>query len=151
MTESNSASRPAIGAPLQGFPVHGGRASGVALVTDQCLSFNLGVDERSGVVIEPGHPLQGQSVAGKILVYRGGKGSTASSFSLLQLVALGCGPLALVVTEADAITVAGAVLSAIPLVHGFPVDPTAAIRTGDVIVVDGDTGIVQHLQNSGDA
>src|SRR5690606_6523131 len=137
----NAMSSHAMWSPLQGVPLSGGKVSGSALVTDQRLSFNLGVDERSGVVIEPGHPLQGQTIAGKVLVYPGGKGSTASSFSLLQLVALGCGPLALVLVEADAITVAGAVLSAIPLVHAFPSDPTVTIRTGDLILVDGDTGI----------
>lgn len=131
---------------LQGFSVNGGKASGKALVTEQRLSFNLGVDERSGIIVEPGHQLQGQSVAGKILVYAGGKGSTASSFSLLQLVALGCGPLALVVVEADAVTVAGAVLSGIPLLHKFSTDPTTIISTGETLLVDGDRGIVEHLQ-----
>ena len=118
----------------------------MALVTRQAIAFNLGVDERTGLVIEKGHELEGQLIAGKILVFPGGKGSTASSFSLLQLASLGLGPTALVNLQSDAIIAAGAVLAAIPLVHRCTKSPIDSIKSGDWVRVNGTTGIVEILR-----
>lgn len=131
---------------LQGRGVTEGEAEGIALVTREPIAFNLGVDERTGVVIDRGHELEGQSVAGKILVFPGGKGSTASSFSLMQLASLGLGPVAMVNVQSDAIVAAGAVLAGIPLVHRCAQDPTATIRTGARVRVNGSTGTVDVLE-----
>jgi len=38
------------------------------------MSFFGGVDPETGVVIERGHELQGQSVKGRVLVFPSGKG-----------------------------------------------------------------------------
>jgi hypothetical protein len=133
---------------LQGTGIVGGAAEGPALVTTEALAFNLGVDEKTGLVIERGHALEGQSVAGKVVVFRGGKGSSASSFSILQLVRRGCGPVALVNVQSDAVVAAGAVLARIPLVHRCDQDPTKLIRSGDRIRVDGDTGRVELLEDA---
>lgn len=127
---------------FKGIGLVGGRAEGEALVTTDAIAFNLGVDERTGMVIEPGHALAGRSVAGRIVICRGGKGSSAGSFSLLQLAHAGLAPAAIVNLQADAVITAGAVLARIPLVHRLDVDPTTAIRTGERVRVDGDAGTV---------
>jgi predicted aconitase with swiveling domain len=131
---------------LQGEAVTGGVASGEALVTSERIAFNLGVDERTGVVVERGHALEGQSIAGKVLVFTGGKGSTASSFSLLQMVTARRGPVAMVNRESDAIVAAGAVLAGIPLVHRCVPDAIDTIATGDRVCVDGSNGTVAILE-----
>ncbi|MBM3488049.1 MAG: DUF126 domain-containing protein [Alphaproteobacteria bacterium] len=125
-----------------GIGLVGGIAEGSALVTSDGIAFNLGVDERTGIVIEPGHPLAGQSVAGRVVVCRSGKGSSAGSFSLLQLADNRLAPAAIVNIQADAVITAGAVLARIPLVHRLDIDPTAAIRSGERVRVDGDAGTV---------
>ena len=61
---------------LIGRKIFGGCAEGDALVTSQGISFFGGVDPDSGMVIERGHELEGQSMAGKVLVFPSGKGST---------------------------------------------------------------------------
>jgi uncharacterized protein len=127
---------------LRGSAITPGRAAGEALVTRERIAFNLGVDERTGVVVERGHELEGTCIAGKVLVFPGGKGSTASSFSMLQMVSRGCGPIALVNMESDAIVAAGAVLAGIPLVHRCNPDPLVTLRTGDLVEVDGAEGTV---------
>jgi predicted aconitase with swiveling domain len=134
-----------VTARLQGQGVTEGEAEGVALVTREPIAFNLGVDERTGIVIEKGHELEGQSISGKVLVFPGGKGSTASSFSLLQLASLGRGPVALVNIQSDAIVAAGAVLAAIPLVHRCSRNPVELIKTGDRVRVNGRTGAVEVI------
>jgi hypothetical protein len=131
---------------LQGEAVTDGAVIGEALVTSERIAFNLGVDEQTGVVVERGHALEGVSIAGKVLVFAGGKGSTASSFSLLQMVHAGRGPVAMVCRESDAIIAAGAVLARIPLVHRCVPDAVEAIATGDRVRVDGANGTVAILE-----
>ncbi len=131
---------------LQCRGVTEGVAEGEALVTRERLAFNLGVDEQTGIVVERGHALEGISLAGKVLVFVGGKGSTASSFSLLQMVSAGRGPVAMVNRESDAIVAAGAVLAAIPLVHRCVPDAIETIATGDRVRVDATRGTVEILE-----
>jgi hypothetical protein len=127
----------------KGIGLVGGTAEGPALVTREGIAFNLGVDERTGKIIEAGHELEGLSVAGRVVVCPNGKGSSAGSFSLLQLAARGLAPAAIVHIQAEAVVIAGAVLARIPLVHRLDVDPTAVITTGQTVRVDGATGDVR--------
>ncbi len=137
--------KPPRSGKYHGVGLVAGTAEGQALVTREGIAFNLGVDERTGLVIEAGHELEGQSVAGKIVICPSGKGSSAGSFSLLQLAARGLAPAAIINIQAEAVIVAGAVLAKIPLVHRLDVDPTAAIMNGQRIRVDGTTGEVRVI------
>jgi predicted aconitase with swiveling domain len=133
---------------LRGQGVTGGSAEGVALVSREPIAFNLGVDEQTGQIIESGHELEGQSVVGVVLVFPGGKGSTASSFSLLQLASQNRGPVAMVNVQSDAIVAAGAVLAKLPLVHRCDSDPIQSIQTGDLVRVDGSAGTVTIVKGA---
>jgi len=123
----------------------GGIGEGVALVTSEGIAFNLGVDEVTGIVIETGHALEGECVAGRVVVCRSGKGSTAGSFSLLQLSRRGLAPAAIVNTQADAVITAGCVLAEIPLVHRLDTDITT-FSSGDMLRVDGGAGTVKFIK-----
>ncbi len=129
---------------FKGHGLVGGIAEGAALVTADGIAFNLGVDETTGIVIEAGHPLKDASVAGRVLVCRSGKGSTAGSFSLLQLAERGLAPAAIINIQADAVVTAGCVLADIPLVHRLDTD-IAEFATGTRLRVDGDAGTVEML------
>ena len=61
-----------------------GKAEGRALVTDKSLCFWGGLDPETGKIIETGHPLEGQDVTGKVLIFPRGHGSSSSS-GVLQL------------------------------------------------------------------
>ncbi len=65
---------------IKGKSVTGGMAEGDANVTHMPISFTGGVDPDSGTMREPDHELEGQSVAGKILVFPAGKRSTTGSW-----------------------------------------------------------------------
>jgi len=97
------------------------------------------VDPDTGVVLEPLHPLQGQSVKGTVLVFPTGKGSTVGSYTILRLARSGAGPVAIVNEESEAIVAVGAIISDIPMVD--QVDITQ-IHDGDWVVVDGDKVLV---------
>ncbi len=102
--------------PQRGRVIHRGRASGRALTSEQSLSFFGGFDLETGVVTERGHPLEGQAVAGRVLVFPTGTGSTVGSFALLRMVRGGVGPAALVMRSCDTTVAVGAIIAEIPCV-----------------------------------
>ncbi|MEM3953084.1 MAG: DUF126 domain-containing protein, partial [Nitrososphaerota archaeon] len=67
---------------VKGRVIKKGKVRGEALRSTQPISFLGGVDPETGIVIEKGHELEGRSIAGKILVFPRGKGSTVSSYIL---------------------------------------------------------------------
>ena len=129
---------------FKGDGLVGGIGEGPALVTSQGIAFNLGVDEVTGIVIETGHALEGESVAGRVVVCRSGKGSTAGSFSLLQLAQRGIAPAAIVNMQADAVITAGCVLAEIPLVHRLNTNING-FAAGAILRVDGTAGTVETV------
>lgn len=121
---------------MQGRVIRAGRAEGRALVSSAPVGFLGGVDPDSGVVVEPNHPLHGQSVAGRVLVFPTGKGSTVGSYTILRLARNGVAPAAMVNAESEAIVAVGAIIADIPMVDQVAI---ALIRDGDWVVVDNDT------------
>ena len=77
---------------LKGRKIYPGQVQGEALVTSMGISFFGGVDPESGIVVERGHELEGQSIAGKVLVFPTGKGSTVGSYTLYRLKRNGMAP-----------------------------------------------------------
>ena len=117
---------------LQGRLIKAGRASGIALVTSEPISFLGGVDPDTGSIIERGHPLEGQSVSGRVLVFPTGKGSTVGSYTMYRLAKNGMAPAAIVNAQSEAIVAVGAIISDIPMVDLVDI---AQIQTGDTVTV----------------
>jgi predicted aconitase with swiveling domain len=116
--------------------VKAGQAEGEALVSPTPIGFLGGVDPDTGIVVEAGHPLEGQCVAGRVLVFPTGKGSTVGSYTIYRLARAGLAPAALVNAEADPVVAVGAIISEIPMVDQVNI---ARIHTGDwVEVQDGE-------------
>jgi predicted aconitase with swiveling domain len=126
-----------------GRQVIAGPAAGPALVTEARISFFGGVDPATGRVTERGHPLEGVSLAGKILVYPGGKGSTGATYTLYDMAARKTAPLAIISPEVDPVTVVGAVLGKIVSVDRIPPEFFDLVQTGQRIEIDGEHGIVR--------
>jgi len=81
---------------FEGRKIYKGRVEGEALVTSEDISFYGGCESSTGIIVEKGHELEGKSVAGKILVFPSGKGSTVGSYVLFALKKAGLAPLAIV-------------------------------------------------------
>ena len=107
------------------------------------ISFFGGVDPETGVVLERGHTLEGQSIAGKVLVFPSGKGSTVGSYTLYRLKFNGKAPAAVINAECETITAVGCIIAEIPCVDQIPL---AQIHTGDELSVDGEAGTVEILE-----
>lgn len=122
---------------LQGRKIYQGTATGEALVTSMGISFFGGVDPDTGIVVEKGHELEGQSISGKVLVFPSGKGSTVGSYTLYRLKLNGVAPVAIVNAECETITAVGCIIAEIPCVDRVPLD---RLVNGAQVVVDGERG-----------
>jgi predicted aconitase with swiveling domain len=120
---------------LTGRIIKAGQAKGPALVSPEPIGFFGLVDAETGVIVEKGHPLEGQSVAGQVLVFPTGKGSTVGSYSLYRLAKAGLAPAAIINAESEPIVAVGAIISDIPMVDQVEIEQ---IRTGDLVSVDGE-------------
>ncbi len=118
--------------PCSSRVIKPGHAEGEALVSPDPIGFLGGVDPDTGVVVEPGHPLEGQCVAGRVLVFPTGKGSTVGSYTLYRLARNGLAPAAIINAEADPVVAVGAIIAEIPMVDQVDV---SRIRTGDWVQV----------------
>jgi len=125
---------------LEGRKIFGGKAEGEALFSNEGISFFGGVDPENGKVVESGHPLEGQSVSGKILVFPQGKGSTVGSYALYRMKKQGTAPLAIVNSECETIVAVGCIISEIPCVDKIDI---SQIKTGAKVKVDADKGLIK--------
>ena len=121
---------------LKGRIIYRGKAEGEALVTSQPISFYGGVDPNTGVIIEKGHELQGQSVKGKILVFPTGKGSTVGSYTLYRMKKNGTAPAGMINKECETVVAVGAIISEIPCVDKIDI---SKLKTGDRVQIEKDS------------
>ncbi|MGP8078794.1 MAG: aconitase X [Thermoplasmata archaeon] len=85
-----------------------------ALRTTQQISWLDDVDGR-GVIINPGHELYGESLAGRELEFPGASGSTVGSDRIVNLAVRGFAPKRIVLEKSDPITMWGAILGKIDI------------------------------------
>ncbi len=125
---------------FHGRIIKAGSAEGKALVSPTPISFLGGVDPDSGVIIEPGHPLEGTSAAGRILVFPTGKGSTVGSYTIYRMAKNGTAPAGIICAQSETIVAVGAIIAGIPMVDRIPIEQ---IATGDWVRIQDGTVYVR--------
>lgn len=125
---------------LKGRRIFGGKAKGNAMVSREAVSFFGGVNPDTGVIEEEGHPLEGRSVSGRVLVFPHGKGSTVGSYTLYRMKKTGTAPIAILNRECETIVAVGAIIAEIPCMDRIDIDQ---IPDDAVLVVDADNGKVE--------
>jgi len=128
---------------IMGRGIARGVGSGPLLVSPVPVSFLSGVDPVSGIIVEKGHPLQGECIAGKVLAFPYGKGSTVGSYVLYALSRNGHAPAAIINAEAEAIIATGAIIGEIPMIDRIEI-PMNRLRSGVMVFVNGDTGEMRY-------
>jgi hypothetical protein len=128
---------------IRGRGISSGRGKGPLLVSPVPLSFLSGVDPESGIIVEKGHPLQGECITGKVLAFPYGKGSTVGSYVLYALSRNGHAPAAIINTEAEPIVATGAIISGIPMIDRIEI-PMSRLRNGIQVLVNGDAGEMMY-------
>ena len=125
---------------LHGRKIYQGQVQGEALVTSMGISFFGGVDPDTGVIVETGHELEGQSISGKVLVFPTGKGSTVGSYTLYRLKRNGLAPAAIINAQCETITAVGCIIAEIPCVDQISIEQ---LTTGMLVRVDGEAGTIE--------
>ena len=128
---------------IRGRAIVPGIAEAEALVTRETISGWGGVNPMKGEIIETRHELVGQSFAGKVLLFRGAKGSSGWSAIFHTARLAGTAPAAMLFTDMTAKAALGAVVTHAPTITDFDIDPFSVIETGDHVKVDGEQGIVE--------
>ncbi len=120
-----------------------GSGKGPALISREPLSFLGGVDPKTGEIIEEGHPLKGENVKGRILIFPHGKGSTVGSYVMLGLAKNNKAPAGIINLEAEPIIIVGAIISKIPMVDRPAKDIFEIVKNGDILEIDGTKGKIR--------
>ena len=107
--------------------------SGKALVSDVPLTFLGYVNRETGVIEEPGHPLDGEALDGRIVIFPKGSGSTVAPYVLMGLEYSGIGPMAVVNRDVCTLTMPACSLLNIPYAHSFDEDPCLMVNDGDEV------------------
>ena len=140
---------------LRAVPQIAGHAEGEVLKLAQPISFWGGVDPKSGRISDPRHPDHDREIAGRILVLPGMIGSSSSSYIMLELMAIGRAPAALVLAEPDAILGLGVVVAREMAYGSIPVlvlarDAQSALNTGARVKIeeDGRIHVTDHISET---
>lgn len=119
-----------------------GKASGEVLFSTDDFCFYL-VDPETGIVIEKNHCLEGQSIAGKVLVFPNGKGSSVvQADGMYQLKMKGTEPKALIIKNPDTTLVASAIIMETPMVDRVEEGFYTLAQNGDHVEVDANKGTI---------
>ena len=120
-----------------------GKATSEALVSKDDIMFYL-IRPETGIVIEPAHALYGKSMAGKILIFPGGKGSSVvQADGLFQLNKNGNMPKAMIIQYPETVLVSSATIMAIPMVDKVDPEFYKMVKDGDTVLVNADEGYVE--------
>ncbi len=122
-----------------------GVAEAEAIVSKDSIMFYL-IDPATGVVIEKAHDLEGKSMANKILIFPGGKGSSVvQADGLYQLNAKGNSPAGMIIQNPETVLVSSAIIMEIPMVDKVDAAFYEEIKDGDRVRIDADHGYVEIL------
>ncbi|CAI8224281.1 MAG: Uncharacterised protein [Methanobacteriota archaeon] len=116
--------------------------TGKALVTDVPITYLGYVNRDTGVIEEPGHPLDGISIKDTILIYPKGSGSTVAPFVLMGLIYTGKGPKAIINNDVCPLTLPACSLLNLPYSYGMSEDLCLEINTGDELEMKLSNGVV---------
>ena len=120
-----------------------GKAQAEAIISHDRIMFYQ-VRPEDGVMEEKNHHLEGRSIAKKVLLFPGGKGSSVvQQDGLYHLDRFHNMPAALIIQDPDPVLVAGAIIMELPMVD--KVDPAFydIIKDGDTVLVNADEGYVE--------
>lgn len=128
---------------MKAEPVIAGIARGRVLRLDEPVSFWGGVDPASGALTDPRGARPGETIAGRVLMLPSTRGSSSSSAVMLELLARGRAPAAVVIGTIDAILGLGIIVGremgypTIPLLRLAP-QAQAAFADGAVVAIAAD-------------
>lgn len=116
MLPAKQASGPAVEAPTLVCPVP--------------FSTRYDLDRQTGIFSRAGHPLRGESIAGRILVWPAVQGGVAAGWDFLAMQGRRVGAAGLVFGSTNPAMVQGAIAAGIPIMAGVDEDLFICLRSG---------------------
>jgi predicted aconitase with swiveling domain len=129
---------------MKGRVIYKGEAEGEALVVHSAISFLGDIDPKTGIIVNKELEDYGVTVAKKILIFPGGKGSTVGSYVIYQLKKNNVAPAGIINKETEPIVAVGAIIAEIPLVDKLDEDPINAFKTGDLVRIKSDGEVMKN-------
>ncbi len=129
---------------VKGRGVTEGKVEGEILYSSEPIGFYGAVDIETGDFIEEGHELEGENVAGKVLVFPKGKGSTVGSYVLYGLAKNNKAPAAVVNEETETIVATGCILGEIPCIDRLEI-PLEKLKTMEKVRINADEGELENV------
>lgn len=116
-----------------------------AIVSKDNIMFYL-VNPETGVIIEKAHDLEGESIANKVLIFPGGKGSSVvQADGLYQLKMRKNMPAAMVIEYPETVLVSSAIIMEVPMVDKVDPEFYKEVKDGDMIRIDADNQVIEIL------
>ncbi|WP_195269339.1 DUF126 domain-containing protein [Eubacterium sp. 1001713B170207_170306_E7] len=140
-----------MGRKIKGRSAIGGIAKGLAMVSEETIQGWSGIDEETGLIMEIGHPFEGKSIIGSILIISGGKGSNGWSCHFHAAKMSGKAPAGMVFPKIDSRTGVAAVVTGVPTVTDLEENVFELVKTGDYVLVNGDEGYIEILESGEEA
>ena len=131
---------------MKGRVIYKGDAEGQAIVVNSTISFLGDVDPKTGVIVNKEIEEAGETIAKKILIFPGGKGSTVGSYVIYQLKKNNVAPIGMINIETEPIVAVGAIISEIPLVDKLDEDPVKVFKTGDMVRIKANGEVIKCLK-----
>lgn len=130
---------------IKAHPISRGVAEGEAVVYNGGFSFMGDLDQETGELTGPHHPLRGTKVAGKIFIFTVGKGSASNDSAAWNARKKGSVPAAVICMESEPILSGALIVTEIPAVDKPEADIFTIIKTGDRVRVDANRGMIELL------
>ena len=122
---------------IKGRVVTSGKiVQGEAFLSKELLNGWNGMDPATGTIIQKNHANSGKSIAGKVFVLAGARGSTGFSAQFHAAKMYGTGPIAMIIGKLDARSASAAIVSDIPVITDLEEDIFQFIQDGDEVQVD---------------
>jgi predicted aconitase with swiveling domain len=128
---------------LKGRVINAGSVTAEAVVLDTPFSFIGDFDPETGQLMLSGHPLEGESIAGKVLVIPTGKGGTIAPWIAFEAAKRHMAPAAILCPRSESITCECAITIDIPMLDSFEENILEIIETGRLVHIDGDTVTIE--------
>ena len=106
------------------------------LVSSRAFSPRYDWDRAAGMFSRPGHPLEGESFAGKILLFPAVQGGIAGGWVFYDLAKRGLAPAGVIFGRTNPVQVQGCVLAGVPVADGCDPEAFSVLRNGDVVAFD---------------
>ena len=124
---------------LKGNVVNAGTVTAEAVVLDTPFSFVGDFSPETGQLLLRGHPLEGESIGGKVLVIPTGKGGTIAPWIAYEAAKRHTAPAAILCRGIEPIVRESAITIDIPMLDSFEEDIVEMIDSGRIVHIDGET------------